>query len=105
MVWRAVAPLIWRGEHSQRVLALPVNAARRIARHPDRRTMQQRVPEGRMTLSEAPRVRIDHQLLIGGEWLVIGAPYGGYKASGIGSEESLHELLSLTQTKNVAVFA
>ena len=34
-----------------------------------------------------------------------GAPYGGYKASGIGSEESLDELLSFTQTKNVAVFA
>ena len=33
-----------------------------------------------------------------------GAPFGGYKASGIGSEESLDELLSYTQTKNVAVF-
>ena len=33
-----------------------------------------------------------------------GAPFGGYKASGVGSEESLEELLSYTQTKNVAVF-
>ncbi len=33
-----------------------------------------------------------------------GAPFGGYKASGIGSEESVEELLSYTQTKNVAVF-
>jgi betaine-aldehyde dehydrogenase len=33
-----------------------------------------------------------------------GAPFGGYKSSGIGSEESLDELLSYTQTKNVAVF-
>jgi betaine-aldehyde dehydrogenase len=33
-----------------------------------------------------------------------GAPFGGFKASGIGSEESLAELLSYTQTKNVSVF-
>lgn len=34
-----------------------------------------------------------------------GAPFGGFRSSGIGSEESLDELLSYTQTKNVAVFA
>lgn len=34
-----------------------------------------------------------------------GAPFGGFGASGVGSEESLDELLSYTQTKNVAVFA
>lgn len=34
-----------------------------------------------------------------------GAPFGGFRASGVGSEESLDELLSYTQTKNVAVFA
>ncbi len=33
-----------------------------------------------------------------------GAPFGGFKASGIGSEESLDELLSYTQKKNVSVF-
>ena len=34
----------------------------------------------------------------------LGAPFGGYKSSGIGVEESLDELLSYTQTKNVSVF-
>lgn len=33
-----------------------------------------------------------------------GAPFGGFKASGVGSEESLDELLSYTQKKNVSVF-
>lgn len=33
-----------------------------------------------------------------------GAPFGGFKASGIGSEESLDEMLSYTQKKNVSVF-
>ncbi len=33
-----------------------------------------------------------------------GAPFGGFKSSGIGSEESLDELLSYTQKKNVSVF-
>jgi len=33
-----------------------------------------------------------------------GAPFGGVKSSGIGSEESLDELLSYTQKKNVSVF-
>jgi acyl-CoA reductase-like NAD-dependent aldehyde dehydrogenase len=32
-----------------------------------------------------------------------GAPYGGYKDSGIGREESIDELESYTQTKNVNV--
>ncbi len=32
-----------------------------------------------------------------------GTPYGGYKDSGIGREESLEELLSYTQVKNVNV--
>jgi betaine-aldehyde dehydrogenase len=31
----------------------------------------------------------------------LGAPYGGWKASGIGVEETFEELLSYTQTKNV----
>jgi betaine-aldehyde dehydrogenase len=33
-----------------------------------------------------------------------GAPFGGYKSSGVGVEESLDELLSYTQSKNVSVF-
>ena len=33
----------------------------------------------------------------------LGAPYGGWKQSGIGREESLDELLSYTQIKNVNV--
>jgi acyl-CoA reductase-like NAD-dependent aldehyde dehydrogenase len=32
-----------------------------------------------------------------------GAPYGGYKDSGVGREESLEELASYTQIKNVNV--
>jgi len=32
-----------------------------------------------------------------------GAPFGGYKSSGIGREHSLDELLSYTQVKNVHV--
>ena len=33
-----------------------------------------------------------------------GVPYGGVKASGVGREESVEELLSFTQTKAVTVF-
>jgi 2-formylbenzoate dehydrogenase len=33
-----------------------------------------------------------------------GLPNGGYKASGVGREECLDELLSFTQTKSVTVF-
>jgi 2-formylbenzoate dehydrogenase len=33
-----------------------------------------------------------------------GVPYGGWKASGIGREESLDELLSFTQSKSVTIF-
>lgn len=32
-----------------------------------------------------------------------GAPFGGYKQSGIGREESFEELLEFTQVKNVNV--
>ena len=31
----------------------------------------------------------------------LGAPYGGWKASGIGEEECFEELMSYTQIKNV----
>jgi len=33
----------------------------------------------------------------------LGAPFGGYKQSGIGREESIDELFEFTQTKNVNV--
>ncbi len=33
----------------------------------------------------------------------IGAPFGGYKQSGIGREECLDELLSFTQEKNINI--
>lgn len=33
-----------------------------------------------------------------------GVPYGGWKASGVGQEESIEELLSFTRTKSVTVF-
>jgi betaine-aldehyde dehydrogenase len=33
----------------------------------------------------------------------LGAPFGGYKQSGIGREESIDELLAFTQTKNVNI--
>jgi betaine-aldehyde dehydrogenase len=33
----------------------------------------------------------------------LGAPFGGYKLSGMGNENSLDELLSFTQTKNLSI--
>ena len=33
----------------------------------------------------------------------LGAPYGGYKQSGIGREESIHELLAFTQEKHIHI--
>lgn len=33
----------------------------------------------------------------------IGAPFGGYKQSGLGREESLDELLHYTQQKNINI--
>ena len=33
----------------------------------------------------------------------LGASFGGYKQSGIGREESIEELLSYTQTKNINI--
>jgi len=33
-----------------------------------------------------------------------GAPFGGYKSSGVGHEESIEEILSYTQLKNIAVW-
>jgi betaine-aldehyde dehydrogenase len=33
----------------------------------------------------------------------LGAPFGGYKDSGLGREEDVEELLSYTQVKNVNI--
>jgi betaine-aldehyde dehydrogenase len=33
----------------------------------------------------------------------VGVPFGGYKQSGIGREESIEELLACTQIKNINV--
>jgi len=33
----------------------------------------------------------------------LGAPFGGYKQSGVGREESVEELLAFTQIKNVHI--
>lgn len=51
--------------------------------------------------------RIAHELDTGYVWVndaashFTGVPFGGYKASGIGKEESIEELLSYTQTKTI----
>ena len=41
-----------------------------------------------------PGVHADHH---------VGVPFGGYKQSGMGREESIEELLACTQIKNVNV--
>ena len=33
----------------------------------------------------------------------LGAPFGGYKQSGIGREESIEEMLAFTQEKNIHI--
>jgi betaine-aldehyde dehydrogenase len=33
----------------------------------------------------------------------LGAPFGGYKQSGVGREECIEELMSFTQLKNIHV--
>jgi len=38
---------------------------------------------------------------INGSGRYLGAPYGGWKASGLGVEETFEELLSYTQIKNI----
>lgn len=53
--------------------------------------------------------RLAHQLEVGFVWIngssqhFPGVPYGGFKSSGLGREESLDELLSFTQIKSVNV--
>jgi acyl-CoA reductase-like NAD-dependent aldehyde dehydrogenase len=53
--------------------------------------------------------RIAHELDTGYVWIndaakhFTGIPFGGYKASGLGKEESLEELISYTQLKSISV--
>jgi acyl-CoA reductase-like NAD-dependent aldehyde dehydrogenase len=53
--------------------------------------------------------RVARELETGYVWIngagphFMGLPYGGYKASGLGREESIDELLSYTQIKSVSV--
>ena len=51
-------------------------------------------------------MRAAEQLQAGYVWInssgrYLGAPYGGWKQSGIGKEESFEELLSFTRVKNI----
>ncbi len=51
-------------------------------------------------------MRVAEQIEAGYVWInssgrYLGAPYGGWKQSGIGTEESLEELLSYTRVKNI----
>lgn len=54
-------------------------------------------------LSTAARVEAGYVWVNGSSNHFPGAPFGGYKRSGIGREECLEELLSYTQVKNVNV--
>ncbi len=51
----------------------------------------------------AARVEAGYVWINGSSFHTLGAPFGGYKQSGLGREESLDELLDCTQQKNVNV--
>lgn len=51
----------------------------------------------------AARVEAGHVWVNGSSSYFLGAPFGGYKPSGLGREECLGELLDCTQFKNVNV--
>ncbi|GAA4336816.1 aldehyde dehydrogenase family protein [Pigmentiphaga soli] len=54
-------------------------------------------------LNAAHRVEAGYVWINGSSSHAIGAPFGGYKRSGLGREECLEELLAFTQVKNVNV--
>ena len=54
----------------------------------------------KLAMETAQRIEAGY-LWINSSGRYLGAPYGGWKQSGIGREESLDELLSYTQIKNV----
>ena len=51
----------------------------------------------------ASRVEAGYVWINGASTHHVGVPFGGYKQSGIGREESIEELLACTQIKNVSV--
>jgi betaine-aldehyde dehydrogenase len=51
----------------------------------------------------AARVQAEYIWVNGASTHYVGAPFGGYKQSGMGREESIDELLACTQIKNVNV--
>ena len=56
----------------------------------------------KLALETADRIEAGY-VWINSSGRYLGAPYGGWKQSGIGREESLDELLSYTQIKSVNV--
>jgi len=56
-----------------------------------------------LALDTARRVEAGYVWINGSSRHFFGAPFGGYKQSGLGKEESLEELLSYTQVKNINV--
>jgi betaine-aldehyde dehydrogenase len=51
----------------------------------------------------AARVEAGYVWINGASTHYFGAPFGGYKQSGLGREESIEELFDNTQTKNINV--
>jgi len=51
----------------------------------------------------ASRVEAGYVWINGASTHHVGVPFGGYKQSGVGREESIEELLACTQIKNVNV--
>jgi acyl-CoA reductase-like NAD-dependent aldehyde dehydrogenase len=52
----------------------------------------------------AKRVQAGYVWINGSSQHFLGTPFGGVKASGVGREESLEELMSYTEIKTVHVF-
>jgi betaine-aldehyde dehydrogenase len=90
-----VAVLSWRDEDDvvARANALPLGLTANVATN---------------DLSSA--LRLSHRLEAGFVWVngraqrPFGAPFGGFKQSGLGEENSLGELLSYTRTKNLSFY-
>ncbi len=57
----------------------------------------------RLAMRAAKRIRAGYVWVNGSARHFIGMPFGGYKASGLGREESIEELLSFTQVKSIHV--
>jgi len=56
-----------------------------------------------LAIDTARRLEAGYIWINGSSRHFIGAPFGGYKQSGLGREESLEELLSYTQIKHVNI--